>query len=145
MHNHQVPTHYLQLSDFTMDPRNQQHPFPQPLSVNLFIMPQLPELHVDTMPWCGDNIHSLPFCAGPVYQGMAQHHRAPSSDPSRRRDQHNKGFRKRMLKNVYKFHMNHPERSQEIVPQAPIQKDQNMEPAIAQNLERYGKLRQETH
>ena len=90
--------HKLQLSKLTMDPTNQRQQLlpPPPYVVNPFVMMQhLLELQANTIPWC-EGLYSLPFCAGPVYQGMAQQlqhqYRAPSSGPSR--NQRSRGSRK---------------------------------------------------
>ena len=84
----------LQFSQMAMDPRNQRQPLPAPPSLNFFIMQQrLLELQANTTPWC-HGFYGLPFCAGPVYQVMAQHqyqYRSPSSGS--RRHQRSKGFR----------------------------------------------------
>ena len=84
------------VSELTLDPRYQQQPLPPPPSVNPFVMQYLLELfQANTIPWCED-FYGLPFCAGPVYQGIDQQHqyqyRAPSPGPSR--NQHSRGSRK---------------------------------------------------
>ena len=85
----------LQFSKMSMDPRNQRQPLPPPPSINFFIIQQPLELQTNNIPW-REGFYGLPFCTGPVYQGMAQQHqyqyRAPSSGP--RRNQRGKGFRK---------------------------------------------------
>jgi hypothetical protein len=93
----------LQFSQMTMDPRNERQPLPTPPSLNFFIMQQqLLELQANTIPWC-QGFYGLPFCAGPVYQVMAQQHqhqyRGPSSGPSR--NQRSKGFREAEAQTLY--------------------------------------------
>ena len=107
IHNLQLSqTNKLQLSNLTMDPRNERQPFlPQPF-VNLFMMMlQLLELQASTIPWCG-SFDGSPSHVGPVYQGMPpqQHrhqYRAPSSGPTR--NQGTKGFRKAETQSLNKI------------------------------------------
>ena len=95
--------HVIQLS---LVPMSQQQPLPPPTSVNPFIIQQLLESQANIMPWC-EGFYGLPFCAGPVYQAMAQQHqhqyRARSSGPSR--SQHSKRFRK--AETQYRHHNIH--------------------------------------
>jgi hypothetical protein len=89
-----------------MDPWNQRQHLPPPPSINPFIMQQLLELQANAMPW-SEVFYGLPFCTGPVYQGMAQQHqhqyRAPSSGPCR--NQRSKGSRKAEAQ--FLFHISH--------------------------------------
>jgi len=82
-------------------PPTHQQPLPLPPFVDPFAMQQLLGLQANTMLCCGvlvQPLYSLPFCVGPVYQGIAQQHqhqhqhRPPNSGPSR--NQHSKGRRK---------------------------------------------------
>jgi hypothetical protein len=84
-------------------PTDQRHPLP-PLFVDPFVMQHLLELQANNMPSHEGRIrhsYSSPFCIGPVYQGMAQQYRAPSSGPSR--NQHSKGVRKTEAQCLYQL------------------------------------------
>ena len=87
--------HNLQFSKFTMDPRNQRQLLPPSPSLYFLRMQQLLELQANTIAWY-ESYYGLPFCEGPVYQGVAQQdqyqYRAPSWGTTR--NQHKNGFHK---------------------------------------------------
>jgi len=92
-------------------PTNQQ-PLPLLSFVDPFAMQQLLGLQANTIPCCGvpmQPLYSLPFCVGPVYQGVAQQDqyqhqfRPPNSGSSR--NQHSKGRRKTEV--LYSYHHKH--------------------------------------
>ena len=133
-------------------PPTHQQPLPLPTFVDPFAMQQLLGLQANSMLCCGvlvQPLYSLPFCVGPVYQGIAQQHqhqhhfRPPNSGQVAINTA--KGAARRRLNTHTRLYMNHQERSQEIIPPASIQAWPRWVPLTTQELAGHGDPRQGAH